>query len=174
MAGGSPRRIGLTCENGTALIVIRMLQVIGKEWLKFVSGSRSMRSVLNRVSDHSGPIGLILLIIGSAEMATRTKTTRSSNSNGSAANRLSDVVASTTTTKTPRTTKRAAASGAATSTTRRKATKRAAGSVVPSHDEIAQRAYEIYQRRGETAGDPVNDWLQAEAELNQERGLPAS
>ena len=31
--------------------------------------------------------------------------------------------------------------------------------------EIRNRAYEIYQQRGEQSGDEVDDWLQAEREL---------
>jgi len=36
----------------------------------------------------------------------------------------------------------------------------------PTHEEISQRAYEIYLSRG-TAGDAVEDWLQAERELGK-------
>jgi hypothetical protein len=35
----------------------------------------------------------------------------------------------------------------------------------PTHDQIAQRAYEIYLERGATPGDPMQDWLRAEMEL---------
>lgn len=35
----------------------------------------------------------------------------------------------------------------------------------PTHDEIAARAYQIYQERGYAPGDPMQDWLQAEREL---------
>ena len=35
----------------------------------------------------------------------------------------------------------------------------------PTHDEVAFRAYQIYQERGYTPGDPMEDWLQAEREL---------
>lgn len=41
---------------------------------------------------------------------------------------------------------------------------------IPREDEIRQRAYEIYQRRGATAGDAHTDWLQAERELAEEFG----
>lgn len=34
-----------------------------------------------------------------------------------------------------------------------------------THDQIAQRAFEIYRARGSGHGDPMNDWLQAEREL---------
>jgi hypothetical protein len=34
----------------------------------------------------------------------------------------------------------------------------------PTHEQISQRAYEIYMSRG-TSGDAVADWLQAEREL---------
>ena len=35
----------------------------------------------------------------------------------------------------------------------------------PTHDQIAVRAYQIYQERGYAPGDPMRDWLQAEREL---------
>jgi hypothetical protein len=36
----------------------------------------------------------------------------------------------------------------------------------PSEDEIRQRAFEIHVTRGGTHGSDVDDWLQAERELN--------
>ena len=36
----------------------------------------------------------------------------------------------------------------------------------PTYDQIAARAYAIYQERGGAAGDPLNDWVQAERELS--------
>lgn len=36
---------------------------------------------------------------------------------------------------------------------------------VPSHEEIARRAYEIYLARGGEHGRSEEDWLQAEREL---------
>ena len=41
------------------------------------------------------------------------------------------------------------------------------GSAPPalSHDQIALRAYEIFQQRAGNQGDPMEDWLQAEREL---------
>ena len=39
---------------------------------------------------------------------------------------------------------------------------------VPTPDEIARRAYEIFITRGEEHGRDVDDWLQAEAELLSE------
>lgn len=39
----------------------------------------------------------------------------------------------------------------------------------PTREEIAARAYDLYLRRGQTPGDPVEDWLQAERELRAER-----
>ena len=36
----------------------------------------------------------------------------------------------------------------------------------PTQDQIAARAYEIYLKRGATPGDPMQDWLRAEHELN--------
>ena len=35
----------------------------------------------------------------------------------------------------------------------------------PTTQQIAQRAYEIYQARGGTEGQDMEDWLQAEREL---------
>lgn len=41
----------------------------------------------------------------------------------------------------------------------------------PSQDEIRRRAHEIFEARHGAWGDPVADWLRAEAELRCERGL---
>jgi hypothetical protein len=38
--------------------------------------------------------------------------------------------------------------------------------VYPTHSEIARRAYAIYQARGGAPGGELDDWLQAERELN--------
>ena len=40
----------------------------------------------------------------------------------------------------------------------------------PAYDDIARRAYELYQQRGAADGQEVDDWLRAEAELNDARG----
>jgi hypothetical protein len=45
------------------------------------------------------------------------------------------------------------------------------GAPEPSHDEIALRAWSIYQRRGRTHGQAMSDWLQAKTELLLERGV---
>jgi hypothetical protein len=37
----------------------------------------------------------------------------------------------------------------------------------PTEDEIALRAYHIYLERGETEGNPTDDWLRAERELTE-------
>jgi len=37
----------------------------------------------------------------------------------------------------------------------------------PPHDEIARRAYELYEQRGGEHGHDCDDWLQAERELRQ-------
>jgi hypothetical protein len=48
-------------------------------------------------------------------------------------------------------------------------------SPVPTTEEIARRAYEIFVARGGKNGHELDDWLQAEAELLNERGqAPAS
>jgi uncharacterized protein YndB with AHSA1/START domain len=39
---------------------------------------------------------------------------------------------------------------------------------VPTHEQIARRAYELYLERGEKAGDAREDWLRAEIELSEE------
>jgi hypothetical protein len=49
-------------------------------------------------------------------------------------------------------------------------TERIQDSVQISHEQIALRAYEIYQERGGTDGADVDDWLQAERELQSQRG----
>jgi hypothetical protein len=37
----------------------------------------------------------------------------------------------------------------------------------PSNDEIAGRAYELFQRRGGEAGHDLEDWLEAERQLSR-------
>jgi hypothetical protein len=44
---------------------------------------------------------------------------------------------------------------------------------LPTHQEIEQRAHEIYLRRGGDHGRDVDDWLKAEAELRNERQAAA-
>ncbi len=44
-------------------------------------------------------------------------------------------------------------------------TKKTAAKSKFTHEQIAQRAYEIYLERGATPGDPMQDWLRAEMEL---------
>jgi DUF2934 family protein len=36
----------------------------------------------------------------------------------------------------------------------------------PSHDDVARRAYALYQARGAEDGRDVDDWLRAERELS--------
>jgi hypothetical protein len=48
----------------------------------------------------------------------------------------------------------------------------------PSHEEIAERAYDLWLARGMTQGHDVDDWLDAECELRlarhgQRHGLAA-
>lgn len=47
--------------------------------------------------------------------------------------------------------------------------KRAPASRGPSHDEIEQRAYQIFLELGSTDGHAERDWLQAEDELRREK-----
>ena len=37
----------------------------------------------------------------------------------------------------------------------------------PTTEQIAQRAYEIYQSRGGTEGQDIEDWLEAERQLRR-------
>lgn len=37
----------------------------------------------------------------------------------------------------------------------------------PNQDELARRAYELYQARGREPGHELEDWLQAEREVNK-------
>ena len=39
----------------------------------------------------------------------------------------------------------------------------------PSDEEIAARAYELFQARGAAPGNDLDDWLQAEQELTQKK-----
>lgn len=39
----------------------------------------------------------------------------------------------------------------------------------PTHEEIAARAYQCWQERGDAPGSPEADWQQAEQELRAER-----
>ena len=41
----------------------------------------------------------------------------------------------------------------------------------PSRDDIARRAYDLYQERGAAPGGEVDDWLRAERELREKRAL---
>ena len=39
---------------------------------------------------------------------------------------------------------------------------------IPTEEEIAHRAYEIFLQRGGEHGNDIEDWLQAERELSEE------
>jgi Protein of unknown function (DUF2934) len=41
-----------------------------------------------------------------------------------------------------------------------------AKAVKPSHDEIAEKAFQIYLERHGAPGDPMQDWIRAEQELS--------
>jgi outer membrane protein TolC len=43
-----------------------------------------------------------------------------------------------------------------------------ARSATPTHEDIAQRAYVLYEARGREDGHDLDDWLQAERELLEE------
>ena len=38
-------------------------------------------------------------------------------------------------------------------------------SIAPSHDQIRQRAYELYELRGRQDGSSEQDWLEAERQM---------
>ena len=42
--------------------------------------------------------------------------------------------------------------------------------VPPTHDEVAVRAYELFLERGGRDGSDLEDWLQAERELQERAG----
>jgi hypothetical protein len=59
--------------------------------------------------------------------------------------------------------------------TRKNATIAIESGLVPTHDEIAARAYALYEQRGAADGSDVEDWLAAERELlggRSERAVP--
>ena len=41
----------------------------------------------------------------------------------------------------------------------------------PNQEQIAQRAYELYEARGGEPGHEIQDWLEAEQEVNNRREL---
>jgi DUF2934 family protein len=48
-------------------------------------------------------------------------------------------------------------------------TKRPSQTPMLAHDDIARRAYQIYEQRGAGHGHDVDDWCQAEQELAREK-----
>lgn len=40
---------------------------------------------------------------------------------------------------------------------------------IPTHDEIAQRAFALYEQRGTMNGGDLDDWLEAERQLLLDR-----
>ena len=44
---------------------------------------------------------------------------------------------------------------------------------VPTHDQIAARAYEFFLARGGTDGEDIEDWLRTEQELQAAEGISA-
>jgi hypothetical protein len=44
----------------------------------------------------------------------------------------------------------------------------------PNPDEIARRAYELYQARGGEPGHELEDWLKAEREINKHGAIAHS
>ena len=47
------------------------------------------------------------------------------------------------------------------------------GEARPTHEEIAQRAHEIYEASGRLPGRDLDNWLRAETELQGARKAPA-
>jgi hypothetical protein len=41
------------------------------------------------------------------------------------------------------------------------------GTTTPSHDEVARRAYELFEARGGEPGHELEHWLDAERQLSQ-------
>jgi hypothetical protein len=77
-------------------------------------------------------------------------------------------------------TKAGPAAGAEKATARRQAKTEAANAEPPArqgfaseptHDEIALRAWSIYERRGRSHGRAMSDWLEAKTQLILERGI---
>lgn len=52
------------------------------------------------------------------------------------------------------------------------AKKSQAAKSAPTHEEIAQRAYEIYLERGGAPGHALEDWTRAERELMEKNSKP--
>jgi hypothetical protein len=44
----------------------------------------------------------------------------------------------------------------------------------PTHEQVAVRAYEIFEERGSVAGDDVSQWLEAEQELSRAAEISAA
>jgi len=49
--------------------------------------------------------------------------------------------------------------------------RKAVAAVDPTYDEIAARAYVVWERKGRSEGRDMENWREAEAELRAERGL---
>jgi hypothetical protein len=49
-----------------------------------------------------------------------------------------------------------------------------AGIVIPTHEQIAVRAYELYLARGQEPGHEAEDWLEAEKQLSVRTSAPAT
>ena len=45
--------------------------------------------------------------------------------------------------------------------------------LIPIEQQIQQRAYELYERRGRTVGYDLDDWLQAEREIKRTQTIAA-
>lgn len=48
------------------------------------------------------------------------------------------------------------------------------GENVSDQDDIARRAYELYEARGSEPGHELEDWLAAEREIHRQRGVAQS
>ncbi len=55
-----------------------------------------------------------------------------------------------------------------TTTTRKKTTTKAAEQTVVTEDQIRYRAYELFEKNGYNSGCELENWLQAERELQEQ------
>ena len=67
----------------------------------------------------------------------------------------------------------AAGAGKAVRPAKKAASEAPAPAFEPTHDEIALRAWSIYESRGGGHGEAMDDWLEAKRQLCAERGLEA-
>lgn len=79
--------------------------------------------------------------------------------------------AKTKTTKKKTTKKKTAGKSTKKTPAKKAGRKKAVAAVEPTYDEIAARAFTIWERKGRAEGQDMVNWREAEAELRAERGL---